>query len=213
MHDIGDHPDCLDGLHGMAYQPSITRADNYQTSREDETSRISMRRMQFGYTNGQGVQSYEPQLAEIRTNAIPWIAQDKEEEEMLPSNCDLEAGSMRGNYSEQEQQREQEIFVGYLDEEGSEKLPNALDLVSKRNLQHLLGAKIWFLPSCNTTNDGWNWEPSKKWIEARERIRRQRGNQWRESEERANKHWESCKEDQDCSKCHYGGCEIKQIKS
>lgn len=125
-------------------------------------SRISMRRMQFGYTNGQGVSSYGQQLAEIHAYAIPEITRDKEEEEVLPFNGDLEADSMRGNYSEQKQQRKQEIFVGYLDEEDSEKLPNAFDPVSKRNLQHLLGAKIWFLPTCNTTGDGWNWEPSKK---------------------------------------------------
>lgn len=33
VHDIGDHRDCLGGLHGTAYQPSMERA---RTSREDE---------------------------------------------------------------------------------------------------------------------------------------------------------------------------------
>ena len=59
--------------------------------------------MQFGYTNGQGVSSYGQQLAEIYANAIPGITRDKEEGEVLPFNGDLEADSMRGNYSEQKQ--------------------------------------------------------------------------------------------------------------
>lgn len=33
VHDIRDHRDCLGGLHGTAYQPSMERA---RTSREDE---------------------------------------------------------------------------------------------------------------------------------------------------------------------------------
>lgn len=165
--------------------------------------RRSMRRIQFGNSNGRGGQSYGQQLAEIHANSIPGITRDEEEEEMLPSNGDLETGSLRGNYSERERQREQERYADYLDEEDSEKLPNAFDLGWKRNLQHLLGAKFWFLPICNTTGDGWNWEPSKKWIEAREEIRRRRESQWRESEERVNRYRESYEEEQDRSERHY----------
>lgn len=166
--------------------------------------RRSMRRMQFGNSNGRGGQSYGQQLAEIHANALPGITRDEEEEEeILPSNGDLETGSIRGNYSERERQREQERYADYLDEEDSEKLPNAFDLGWKRNLQHLLGAKFWFLPICNTTGDGWNWEPSKTWVEAREEIRRRREIQWRASEERVNRHHGSSQEEQNSSERHY----------
>lgn len=165
--------------------------------------RRSIKRMQFGNSNGRGGQSYGQQLAEIHANSIPGITRDEEEEEMLPPIGDLETGSMRGNYSERERQREQERYADYLDDEDSEKLPNAFDLGWKRNLQHLFGNKFWFLPICNTTGDGWNWEPSKKWMEAREEIRRRRESQWRESEERVNGHRESYEEEQDRSERHY----------
>lgn len=165
--------------------------------------RRSIRRMQFGNSNGRGGQSYGQQLADIHANVLPGVTQDEEEEEMLPPNVDLETGSIRGNYSERERQREQERYANYLDEEDSEKLPNAFDLGWKRNLQHLLGAKFWFLPICNTTGDGWNWEPSKKWLEAREKIRRRRETQWRATEERVNRHQESSEEEQDSFERHY----------
>lgn len=158
--------------------------------------------MQLGKSNGRGFQSYEQQLAETHANALPGITRDEEEEEMLPSNSDLETGSIRGSYNEREQQREQERYADYLDEEDSEKLPNAFDLGWKRNLQHLLGAKFRFLPICNTTGDGWNWEPSKKWVEGREDIRRRREMQWKSSEERVNRHHESS-EEQDNYERHY----------
>ena len=81
--------------------------------------------MQFGKSNGRRGQSYGQQLAEIHANALPGTTRDEEEEEMLPTNGDLETGSIRGNFSERERQREQEEYADHLDEEDSEKLPNA----------------------------------------------------------------------------------------
>lgn len=132
----------------------------------------SIRRMQFGKSNGRGGQSYGQQLAEIHANALRGTTRDEEEKEMLPSNGGLETGSIRGNFSERERQREQERYAGHLNEEDLEELPNAFALGRKRNLQHLLGSKFWFLTICNTTGDGWISEPSKKWVQAREDIRR-----------------------------------------
>lgn len=78
-----------------------------------------------------------------------------------------------------ERQRARERYEAYLDEQDSEKLPSAFDLGWKRNLGHLFGPKpaLWFLPIPTTTGDGWSWEPSPKWLDAREKIAREREEQ------------------------------------
>lgn len=139
-----------------------------------------------GHTNGQ---SYGQQLAEIHANTLPGVTRTEEGEEMLPSE-DLEGGSMaqealHRNYNDLERSRERERYEDYLDEQDSEKLPSAFDLGWKRNLLHLFGIRnlYWFLPICNTMGDGWHWEPSAKWLDAREEVRRQREIQWRDHEQ------------------------------
>ncbi|KAF6222071.1 hypothetical protein HO133_001157 [Letharia lupina] len=154
--------------------------------------RKSMRRQQFGNANGNGGQSYGQQLAEIHANTVPGVTRSEEGEEML-SDVDLEAGprskahkSLQRDYGEMERSRERERYEDYLDEQDSEKLPSAFDLGWRRNLQHLFGDKplSWWLPICNTSGDGWHWEPNPKWVEAREAIRKEREAQWQEDEER-----------------------------
>lgn len=83
-----------------------------------------------------------------------------------------------------ERQRARERYEAYLDEQDSEKLPSAFDLGWKRNLGHLFGPTpaLWFIPIITTTGDGWSWEPSPKWLEARERIALER------EEQRAREH-------------------------
>ena len=151
-----------------------------------------MRGQKFGHANGDGGQSYGQQLAEIHANALPGVTRPEEGEAMLV-NDDLEAGSMpsakrslQRNYNERERSRERERYEDYLDEKDSEKLPNAFDLGWRRNLLHLFGDRplLWFLPFCNTSGDGWHWEPNVKWLEAREAIRRQREDQWQEELDR-----------------------------
>jgi palmitoyltransferase ZDHHC2/15/20 len=80
------------------------------------------------------------------------------------------------NYDAMERQRARRRYEEYLDEQDSEKLPSAFDLGWKRNLRHLFGPKklLWFVPVCNTTGDGWSWEPSQKWLAARERVASER---------------------------------------
>lgn len=153
--------------------------------------RKSFQRRQFSSANGNTQQSYGQQLAEIHANALPGVTRMEEGEEMIPSPGDLEQGlpargSLHMNYGEMEQSRVRERYEEYLDEEESAKLPNAFDLGWRRNLQHLFGSRYWLLPICNTTGDGWHWEPSSKWVEAREEIRRQRESQWRELDQRRN---------------------------
>lgn len=148
----------------------------------------SIQRRQFGNRNGHGSQSYGQQLAEIHANSLPGVTRMEEGEEPVP-NGDVEYAPtaqdlLHRNYGQIEASRERERYEDYLDEKDSEKLPNAFDLGWKKNLRHLFGDRFWFLPICNTTWDGWNWEPSPKWLEAREEIRRRREMQWREEEQR-----------------------------
>ena len=148
--------------------------------------RKSMQKRQFGTPGGE--QSYGQQLAEIHANALPGVTRAEEGEERIP-NEDVEHGfieqgfsaraSLHQNYDQIEQARERERYEEYLDEQDSEKLPNAFDLGWRRNLRHLFGDRFWFLPICNTTGDGWRWEPSSKWIESRDRLRLQQESRWR----------------------------------
>ncbi|KAL8916803.1 MAG: hypothetical protein Q9172_006102 [Xanthocarpia lactea] len=141
--------------------------------------RKSMRKHQDGIDG----QTYGRQLAEIHANAVPGATRDEEGEEMLAPNGMNRSPALqalRSNYNEMERSRERERYEDYLDEQDSEKLPNAFDLGWRTNLRNLFGEKpfYWFLPVCNSIGDGWQWEPSQKWLEAREDLKRRRGFQW-----------------------------------
>ncbi|OQU99993.1 hypothetical protein CLAIMM_05556 [Cladophialophora immunda] len=84
--------------------------------------------------------------------------------------------SLRNTYSHMEAARERERYSQYLDDEESEKMPNAFDLGWRRNLNHLFGPNrfLWALPICNTTGDGWRWEVSPKWMAAQEEAVRRK---------------------------------------
>lgn len=149
--------------------------------------RKTMRAQRYGH--GKGGQTYGQQLAEIHANALPGVTRPEEGESMLADD-DLERGSRmqrssRGDYNEREASRERERYEDYLDEKDSERLPNAFDLGWRRNLGHLFGSKalLWVVPICNTSGDGWHWEPNPRWVEEREAIRRERERQWQEDED------------------------------
>ncbi len=151
--------------------------------------RKSMKAQKFGNGHANG-QSYGQQLAEIHANAVPGVTREEEGEEMI-SGGDIEEAlmareSLQRNYNDLEQSRERERYEDYLDEQDSEKLPNAFDHGWRRNLRHLFGDKplLWLLPVCTTSGDGWRWEPSRRWLDAREEVRRKRENQWREQQQR-----------------------------
>lgn len=155
--------------------------------------RKSMQRQQHGVNDESRstVQRYGQQLAEIHANAIPGVTRIEEGEERASPIGDLEQGMARRDaphmsYNDVERSRERQRYEEYLDEQDSEKLPNAFDLGWRRNLSHLFGDTplLWFFPICNTKGDGWQWEPSPKWLEAREEVRRQREEQWKEQEQR-----------------------------
>ncbi|KAK5660106.1 hypothetical protein OQA88_13575 [Cercophora sp. LCS_1] len=146
------------------------------------------------HTPGQGLQlpKYGQQLLEIHQNALPGITRPEEGEELRPApgyddpssatttaNPELQGGSRRFTYDEMERYRARKRYEEYLDEEDSTKLPNAFDLGARRNLLHLFGPVpwLWAFPVCNTTGDGWSWEPSPRWLEARDRLAGERQQQ------------------------------------
>lgn len=95
----------------------------------------------------------------------------------MPGDGEVSNGETRyQSYDAMARFRARERYDQYLDEQDSEKLPSAFDLGWKRNLQHLFGPyrTLWIFPINNTTGDGWKWEPSPKWLRAREDITRER---------------------------------------
>ena len=159
--------------------------------------RKTMRRQQFGNANGNGNQSYGQQLAEIHANTVPGVTRAEEGETVL-TNEEFEGGSrskaqssLQRDFGEMERSRERERYDDYLDEQDSEKLPSAFDLGWRRNLQHLFGDRpmLWWLPICNTSGDGWSWEPNPKWVEAREAIREEREDRCQENGDRGRKRY------------------------
>ncbi|KAK4448206.1 Palmitoyltransferase PFA3 [Podospora aff. communis PSN243] len=144
------------------------------------------------HTPGQGtLPKYGQQLLDIHSNALPGITRPEEGEEirspqyhnaesgMSTAGQEFQAGTRRFTYDEMERYRARKRYEEYLDEEDSTKLPNAFDLGPRRNLLHLFGPSpwLWALPLCNTTGDGWSWEPNPKWIAARENLARERQEQ------------------------------------
>jgi hypothetical protein len=130
-------------------------------------------------------QTLTEHLKEIHANALPGVLRPEEGEEPstspspqppFTSSASPAHSHMRQSYASLEAQREHDRYAAYLDEQDSEKLPNAFDLGWKRNLLHVFGEQplYWFLPVCNSTGDGWMWEVSPKWTNARVEIANQR---------------------------------------
>lgn len=135
------------------------------------------------------LQGYGNQIIDAHANAIPGVTRAEEGEERLspapygpgqgPSlasatnNLTPAQQALTRSYAEMERQREHERYQHYLNEEDSEKMPNAFDLGWRRNLLHLFGERplFWGLPICNTTGDGWRWEPSQRFLELHDQLR------------------------------------------
>ncbi|OAA41654.1 palmitoyltransferase PFA3 [Metarhizium rileyi] len=118
------------------------------------------------------------QFVDFHTNALPGITRPEEGEERRPSNGHGPRPAQL-SYEEHERLQSRRRYEEYLDEQDSARLPSAFDLGWRRNLRHLLGPQpwLWALPICNTTGDGWSWEASPKWLDARDRIQREREEQ------------------------------------
>ncbi len=145
---------------------------------------MQQQHLQQNYVNGGNAPSYGQQLRDIHANALPGVTRPEEGEERTSPTVNNSRAEhlLHRTYNDLERSRERHRYEDYLDEQDSEKLPNAFDLGWRQNLNHLFGDRpaLWFLPICNTSGDGWQWEASRKWIEAREEIRRDRGGQWRD---------------------------------
>lgn len=140
--------------------------------------------MQHQYSaqhNGEGMTlpRYGQQLLDIHANALPGVTRPEEGEIRVSADGGDAPLPMNMTYEEMERQRARKRYEEYLDEQDSEKLPNAFDLGAKRNLLHLFGHSpwLWWFPIINTTGDGWSWEASPKWALARERLAREREEQ------------------------------------
>lgn len=137
------------------------------------------------------LQGYGNQILDAHANAIPGVTRPEEGEERLspapyPPTLGTEPQdqnhltpaqqALSRSYAEMERQRERERYQEYLNDEDSQKMPSAFDLGWRRNLLHLFGDQplLWLVPICTTTGDGWRWEPSPRFLEARERLRLRR---------------------------------------
>ncbi|RMY65313.1 hypothetical protein D0863_09198 [Hortaea werneckii] len=142
------------------------------------------------------------QLKEVHANALPGVLRPEEGEtssgttsrsltphppyhHQPPSSSSSPAQtSLHTTFASLEAQREHDRYNAYLDELDSEKLPNAFDNGWRRNLSHIFGPEpwLWGLPVCNTSGDGWSWEISLRWEEARGEVAREREARRREEE-------------------------------
>ncbi|CAN8095764.1 unnamed protein product [Discula destructiva] len=155
---------------------------------------------QAQHTDGRGVAlpRYGQQLLDMHQDILPGITRPEEGEELRELAPPYRSGNTRNDeessiggtaptpllsgmprhmsYDEIERNRARKRYEEYLDDQDSDKLPNAFDLGWRRNLLQLFGRNpyLWILPICNSTGDGWNWEPSPKWLDARDRIQRER---------------------------------------
>lgn len=148
-------------------------------------------------------QTLTDQLKELHANAVPGVFRPEEgETSRYPSSTPSPApptstnnptptttsttttttthspahSHLRTSYATLEARREANRYAAYLDEQDSAKLPNAFDLGWKNNLLHLFGPSPWYwwLPVCNTTGNGWKWQVSPRWLEARDEVARAR---------------------------------------
>lgn len=126
-----------------------------------------------------GRPSVTDQLREIHANALPGVTRPEEGQSTLRSPAQY-------SYEERERLQSHNRYEDYLDERDNELLPNVFDLGWKRNLGHVFGPSPlkWFLPLCNTTGDGWSWDPNPQWLAVRERIKREREIEERQQKQR-----------------------------
>ncbi|KAI7263355.1 zf-DHHC-domain-containing protein [Hortaea werneckii] len=139
------------------------------------------------------------QLKEIHANALPGVLRPEEGEtssgttsrSLTPKpytpnhqSSSPAQTSLHHTFATLEAQREHDRYNAYLDELDSEKLPNAFDNGWRANLLHIFGPEpwLWWLPVCNTSGDGWSWEISARWEEARREVAREREAKRREEE-------------------------------
>ena len=138
---------------------------------------------------GLRLHDYGNRIMDAHANAIPGVTrseeggeeeEDEESHQMKtftpPSRQRQRQQAFGQSYADLERQRDFNRYQDYLDEKDSEKMPPAFNLGWRRNLLHLFGERplLWFLPFQSTSGDGWHWEPSKRFLEARDSLRIER---------------------------------------
>ncbi|KAM5492069.1 palmitoyltransferase for Vac8p [Microsporum canis] len=165
---------------------------------------------------GRTLQGYGQQFIDMHANAIPGVTRAEEGEERASPTIGTRIPgpihhshdynpdehydqyqspaqqSLFRSYGELDRAREHDRYEEYLAECDSEKLPHAFDLGWRRNLLHLFGPNpfLWPIPICTTVGDGWRWEASSKWQEARNRIEQQRIQRWEEANRERQQFWQ-----------------------
>ncbi|KAI1376441.1 palmitoyltransferase PFA3 [Hypoxylon crocopeplum] len=166
------------GWHILLASRGQTTIECLEKTRYLSPLRKSLQHQFIAQHNGEGIPlpRYGQQLFDIHANALPGVTRPEEGEVRTTRYDDM---PQQLSYEDMERYRTRKRYEEYMDEQDSEKLPNAFDLGAKRNLLHLFGPMpvLWFFPIINTTGDGWNWEASPKWIAARDRIAREREEQ------------------------------------
>ncbi|KAL4912468.1 Palmitoyltransferase pfa3 [Aspergillus aurantiobrunneus] len=127
---------------------------------------------------GGRLQNYGNQILDAHANAIPGVTRPEEGEESNSGTENMTPAqqALSRSYAHLERQREHDRYEDYLAEVDNEKMPNAFDLGWRRNLLHLFGRRplLWLVPVRTTTGNGWDWEPSQKFLEAQERVLQRR---------------------------------------
>ncbi|KAI0460001.1 palmitoyltransferase PFA3 [Xylaria acuta] len=163
------------GWHILLASRGQTTIECLEKTRYLSPLRKSLQHQFVAQHNGEGIPlpKYGQQLLDMHANVLPGITRPEEGEVTLPRDDRMPA---HASYEQMERHRARKRYEEYMDEQDSEKLPNAFDLGAKKNLLYLFGPVplLWALPIMNTTWDGWMWEPSPKWIAARERLANER---------------------------------------
>ncbi|KAN0069281.1 DHHC palmitoyltransferase domain containing protein [Elaphomyces granulatus] len=196
----------IENLENTRYLSPVRKTLDRQRKEHQRSASTESGQGHEGFTRR--LQDYGQQILDAHANAIPGVTRAEEGEErpsptvrsrdyrhslssdgpdyfhtsaQHPSPTPAQQ-ALYANYAELERQRERERYEEYLDHQDNEKMPNAFDLGWRQNLKHLFGENplLWPFPVCNTTGDGWYWEPSSSFLEARERVRKRREREWGE---------------------------------
>lgn len=188
----------IESLENTRYLSPLRKAlDRHRVDYQDHNSGHSARGASFGHR----LQGYGQQIIEAHANAIPGVTRAEEGEERPSPVVEPRSGpqqdyisflqesntngtpaqnSLHRSYEDLERQRERDRYEDYLDSRDSKNIPSPFDHGWKQNLRHLFGENplLWPLPICTTSGDGWFWEPSAAFLEARDRIKQDREREW-----------------------------------
>ncbi|QKX57855.1 uncharacterized protein TRUGW13939_04975 [Talaromyces rugulosus] len=187
----------IESLEKTRYLSPLRKALDRQRSENLSNNDPTSRESSFSHR----LQGYGQQIIEAHANAIPGVTRVEEGEERQSPVADnrgshqqdymsfLQESNSHGtpaqqalhrSYEEMENQRERDRYEDYLDSRDNEAMPSPFDHGWRQNLRHLFGENVflWGLPICNTSGDGWYWEPSIRFLEARDRIRKNREDEW-----------------------------------